>query len=133
MGNVIPGRKREHAFFGAMALAIAATVVIGFKDSYFRAGLIFAHLPSLIVHIHAALFVGWIVLLTAQIMLVSTGHTRWHKKLGIAGAVIAPMMIVAGLATLVMALRRNAVPRIPPAVFFAGDLLAIVTFAIFVV
>lgn len=132
MSRVISGRRREHAFFGVMGLAIAATVVIGFKDSYFRAGLIFANLPSLVVHIHAALFVSWILLLAIQITLVSIGHTRWHRKLGIVGAVIAPLMVIAGMATLVMALRRNAVPRIPPAVFFAGDLLALLVFAIFV-
>ncbi|HEY0198740.1 MAG TPA: hypothetical protein VGC19_09395 [Rhodanobacter sp.] len=132
MGHVVAGRRRDHVFFGAMALAIAAAVVIGFQDSYFRAGLFFAHLPSLMVHIHGALFVGWVLLLVVQIALVGTGHTRWHRRLGILGTVMAPLMVMAATATLVMALQRNAVPRIPRPVFFAGDLLQLAVFAIFV-
>ena len=132
MSSVVSGRRRDNVFFGAMALAIAAAVFIGFEDSYFRAGLIFAHLPSLMVHIHGALFVGWVLLLAVQITLVASGHTRWHRRLGVLGAVMAPLMVIAGTVTLVLALRRNAVPRIPPSVFFAGDLLQLVAFAILV-
>jgi hypothetical protein len=132
MGSVVSGRRWDHAFFGAMAAAIAVAVFIGFEQSYFRAGLFFAHLPSLMVHIHGALFVGWVLLLGVQIALVASGHTRWHRQLGVLGAVMAPLMVIAGLTTLVLAMRRNAVPRIPLSVFFAGDLLQLVAFAILV-
>ena len=132
MGSVVSGRRWEHGFFAAMALAMAAAVYIGFQDSYFRVGLIFAHLPSLMVHIHGALFVGWIVLLVVQITLSASGHIRWHRQLGVVGAVMAPLMVIAGTVTLILALRRNAVPRIPPSVFFAGDLLQLIAFAILV-
>ncbi len=133
MNGIAVSRKVEHAFFALISLAVSATVFIGFKDSYFRAGLIFAHLPSLTVHIHGALFVSWIFLLIIQITLVATGHTRWHRRVGVLGAFMAPLMVIAGTCTLVMAVRRNAVPRIPPTVFLAGDLLQLLFFSIFVV
>ena len=133
MSSVVVRRRSERTFFAAIAVAMFAAVYIGFEDSYFRAGLIFAQLPNLMVHIHGALFVGWVLLLIVQIALVASGHTRWHRRLGVLGAVMAPLMVIAAGCTLVLALRRNAVPRIPPAVFFAGDLLQLITFAFFVI
>ena len=133
MSSAIVRRRSERVFFAAMALAIFAAVYIGFQDSYFRAGLFFAHLPNMAVHIHGALFVGWVSLLIVQIALVASGHTRLHRRLGLLGAVMAPFMVISAASTLVLALRRNAVPRIPPAVFFAGDLLQLVAFACFVI
>ena len=78
MSSSIGRRKSGRLFFVAMAVAMFAAVYIGFEDSYFRAGMIFAHLPNLMVHIHGALFVGWVVLLLVQTALVASGHTRWH-------------------------------------------------------
>ena len=133
MNGIVASRKAEHVFFALLSLAVFATVFIGFRESYFGAGMIFAHLPSLTVHIHGALFVSWILLLIVQITLVATGHTRWHRRVGVVGAIMAPLMVIAGTCTLVLAVRRNAVPRIPPTVFLAGDLLQLLFFSIFVV
>jgi len=44
--------------------------------------------PS-IVHVHAAAFVGWLVLLTSQILLIRSARVDLHRKLGIAGVVLA--------------------------------------------
>jgi hypothetical protein len=132
ISNGIARGRTERAFFATIALAMFAAVFLGFQDSYFRAGLFFAHLPNVMVHIHGALFVGWVLLLLVQIALVACGHRRWHRRLGIVGAVIAPLMVLSAGFTLVLALRRNAVPRIPPPVFFAGDLLQLMIFAGFV-
>lgn len=133
MSSVIAHRRAERAFFAAIAAAMFAAVFIGFEASYFRAGMFFAHLPNVMVHIHGALFVGWVLLLIVQIALVASGHTPWHRRFGVVGAVIAPLMVISASCTLVLALRRNAVPRIPPAVFFAGDLFQLVIFSGFVI
>ena len=133
MNDRIVRHRFEGLFLGAMAVAMFAAVFIGFQESYFRAGMIFAPLPSVIVHIHGALFVAWVLLLIAQVALVTFGHTRWHRRLGLLGAILAPLMFIVALSTLVLALRRNAVPRIPPALFFAGDLMLLTAFAVFIV
>ena len=53
----------------------------------------------LIVHLHAFLFVGWLVLLTTQLMLVRGHRLDIHRRLGMAMAWLIPVMVVAALAT----------------------------------
>jgi hypothetical protein len=53
----------------------------------------------LIVHFHAAAFVGWLTLLTAQVLLIRAGKVNIHRKLGVGGAVLAAIMLVIGPAT----------------------------------
>jgi hypothetical protein len=56
-----------------------------------------ATLPyPLIVHAHALLFVGWLVLLTTQLLLVRGHRLDLHRRLGMLAAwLIAPMVLVA--------------------------------------
>jgi hypothetical protein len=53
----------------------------------------------LIVHFHAALFVGWLVLLTAQVALIRNRRADIHRRLGMAAAWMIPVMVVMALAT----------------------------------
>ncbi len=53
----------------------------------------------LIVHLHAFLFVGWLVLLTTQMMLVRGKRLDLHRRLGLAMAWLIPVMAVVALAT----------------------------------
>jgi hypothetical protein len=53
----------------------------------------------LIVHLHAFFFVGWLVLLTTQMMLVRGKRLHLHRRLGMAMAWLIPVMVVVALAT----------------------------------
>ncbi len=53
------------------------------------------HYP-LIVHIHAAAYVGWMVLVTVQILLVRAGKHNVHRALGLLGTGLMIFMIVIG-------------------------------------
>jgi hypothetical protein len=69
----------------------------------------------LIVHIHALVFVGWLTLLTTQVLLIRSGRADLHRRLGIAGAILAAVMIVIGPATAVVVDRlRLALPHPDP-------------------
>jgi hypothetical protein len=48
------------------------------------------------VHVHALAFVGWLVLLTVQVLLIRIRRADIHRKLGIAGAALACVMLVLG-------------------------------------
>lgn len=52
----------------------------------------------LIVHLHALLFVGWLVLFTVQVLLIRTRRPDLHRRLGMAMAWLIAPMVVAGLA-----------------------------------
>jgi hypothetical protein len=38
----------------------------------------------LITHVHGFFFMGWLVLATAQVLLIRTRRIAWHRKLGYA-------------------------------------------------
>jgi hypothetical protein len=83
----------------------------------------------LIVHFHAVAFVGWLVLFTVQVALIRTARADIHRRLGIAGAVLAAMMVVLGPATalVVDAARFAATGRTPE--FLAVQFTDILAFA----
>jgi hypothetical protein len=88
----------RNAFLALTALVWAA-VLSGFgTDS-------FAHVSKhgldypLIVHFHAVAFVGFLVLFTVQVSLIRAGRVDLHQRLGVAGAVLAAVMVVLGPAT----------------------------------
>jgi hypothetical protein len=57
----------------------------------------------LIVHFHAAAFLGWLVLFTVQVLLIRTKRLSTHRKLGFAMIGLAAIMMVLGPATALIA------------------------------
>jgi hypothetical protein len=53
----------------------------------------------LIVHFHAVAFVSWLVLFTTQVLLIRSRRADLHRRLGVAGAVLAGVMVFLGPAT----------------------------------
>lgn len=82
-----------------------------------------------IVHVHAAVFVGWLVLFTVQILLARRGDIALHQRLGLLGAGLAAVMVVLGPATaiLVDAAKFAAKGRAP--IFMSVQLADMVAFA----
>ena len=52
--------------------------------------------PRTIVHVHGAVFTVWMLILTAQVMLVMRDRVRWHMKMGWFAAGWACLMGVLG-------------------------------------
>jgi uncharacterized membrane protein len=53
----------------------------------------------LIVHVHGVVFLGWLVLLTTQVLLIRRRRADLHRKLGIAAMGLAVLMVIVGPAT----------------------------------
>ena len=121
--------QRDRLFFPGIALLVLIAVAVGFARTYFLAGVFRAKLPSVIVHIHGALFTLWIALLVAQVVLVASRHTAWHMRLGIAGMVLAPLMVTTGFATLIGSIRRGFVPLPVLQIITAQDILILCLFS----
>jgi uncharacterized membrane protein YozB (DUF420 family) len=125
-------RKTDRPFFSGMALASALILFIGFLPSYFHRS---AELPplTLLYQLHGALFTAWIVLLVAQTALVAARRTDIHRTLGIAGAILAAVVFIVGVAVSVETLRRNGgPPGGDPRKFFAIPIGDIIVFAVLV-
>jgi hypothetical protein len=127
------GTRSENVFFAGMALLFMATAFTGFARTYFLAGVFRAPLPSVIIHIHAVVFSAWILLLIAQISLVSADRVDIHRRLGIAGFVLACLMVIVGiLAGSNMLAREVAPPGLDAKTFFAVPVGHMILFPVLV-
>ncbi len=106
----MPGRRFDHFFFSGMALVLLATVFVGFAPTYYLAGGFHAPLPSWIIHLHGAAFSCWILLLITQTSLVSAGRVDIHRRLGIAGFLLACLMVILGVMAATDTLVRSGGP-----------------------
>jgi hypothetical protein len=114
---------RDRRFFVGMAVAAMMTVFFGFAPSYyFRSFIHIAEYPTGVsvspsvaplVHAHAIAFSGWILLFLVQSTLIAAGRADVHRRLGVAGAVLAAFMIVLGLMTAVRGARDGWNPGGP--------------------
>ena len=124
----VPGSHFDHLFFPAMALLVLATVFAGFAPTYYLAGVFHAPLPSTIIHVHGAVFSCWVLLLIAQTSLVSAGRVDLHRRLGIAGFLLAWLMVVVGVWAATDALVRNFPPGRDAKAFFIVPITDMVVF-----
>lgn len=117
-----------------MSFVMLAIILIGFAPSYYLKGAVLAHLPSLLVHLHGAVFSSWILLFVVQSCLVSAGNIRLHRKLGVLGAILAALMVILGILAVFGALRRGAlIPSFfTPASFLVENVLGMIVFGIYV-
>ena len=125
-------RKTDRLFFSGMALASALITFLGFLPSYFGRS---AELPPLtpLYQLHGALCTAWIVLLAMQTALVAGRRTDIHRTLGVAGAILAAVVFVVGVAVSVETLRRNGgPPGADPRKFFALPIGDIIVFGLLV-
>jgi hypothetical protein len=106
----LPGRKYDHVFFSAMAVLLLGSVFLGFAHSYYLAGMFHAPLPSAIIHVHGVLFSSWILFLLAQTTLVAARRTDVHRRIGIAGFLLACLMVIVGVWAATNSLARNFAP-----------------------
>jgi hypothetical protein len=82
-----------------------------------------------IIHIHAVAFVGWLVLLTVQVLLIRRSRHDLHRRLGFAAMGLAAAMVVVGPATAIYMQRYHwGTPESDPA-FLAIQLTDILAFA----
>lgn len=132
-------QRRERNFFTAMAILLALGVFTGFARTFFLKPLFpgVQHLaaPESYFQLHGVVFSAWIVLLVAQVWLVRSARTATHRTFGLAGIVIAAIVVSTGIYAALFAANRPGgfigVPLSPEA-FLLVPLLDILLFALFV-
>lgn len=92
----------RHAWDNAFWLGYVATswlaVTMGFWSpvSERMAGKApYAAPPILVAHVFV--YIGWMGLLTLQVLLVNRGRVDWHRKIGMAGMALAILVVLTGL------------------------------------
>ena len=83
----------DERFFMRAAIIMAVLVVAAFSNQLAMGRSTFA--SPLRVHAHAIVFMGWVTIYLLQNILVATGRTHLHRRLGWIGAAwIAPMIVL---------------------------------------
>jgi hypothetical protein len=104
-------RRRERVFYTGMALAFLVIVFAGFARTYYLRPYFAATPLQPLLHLHGIVFSAWIVLFLAQTALVAAKRTGTHRRLGVAGAVVASLMVLIGSATAII---RAKIVEVPP-------------------
>lgn len=124
-------RRAERRIYTAAAILFPIIVLIGFGPTYYlKFAFANAPLPSLLVHVHGLFMTAWIALFITQVYLVESKRVKLHMKLGIFGAVLAPVIVIVGAMTgIASAARGGGVPGIPPLSFLIVPLGDVFVFA----
>ena len=135
-----PPLSRDRLFYGGMAIALALTVLFGFGPTYYFT--IVGDGPTKtfgggpftpVYHTHALLFTSWVLLFIVQTTLIATRRVAVHRRLGIAGGVLAFAMVAIGVTASVASARRgSAPPDTDPLVFMAIPFFDMVVFSVLV-
>jgi hypothetical protein len=88
-----------HRFYAGIALLAAFIALMGFWPTYFGRLLEGTADHPQVIHIHAAVFSGWLALFAAQVGFAATGQLALHKKLGTVGIWYGVAIIVVGVVT----------------------------------
>ena len=126
-------RRRERLFYTGMAVAAVVTVFAGFARTYYLRPYFVAESLGPLLHLHGVVFTSWLALLLAQTLLVAANRTHLHRRLGVAGGVLAALMVVVGCVTAVVRAKMGAAPPgADPLVFLTVPLGDMLVFAILV-
>lgn len=125
-----PQRVRtDDRFFLITSIAMALIIFAAFSLQLGMGRSSFGGSPP-IVHAHALVFMGWVVLYLLQNVFVASGAIAWHKRLGWVGAGWMIAMVVLGtIVTLRLVQGGHAPFFFTPLMFLVMDPLSVVTFA----
>lgn len=135
MASIAPPRPRlaaERRFYLGMGIAMLLLIFLGFGPSYYFMPV--ASRPPMVpmsplVHVHGAVFTFWVLLLMAQIGLVSANRRDIHMALGLLGVPMALTMMVLGTITALYGVHRaSGPPMIDPLSWLAVPLMSIPAF-----
>lgn len=126
--QTMPTPATGGGFFLWSAVVMTVFIIAGFSLQLAMGRSSFAAPP--IVHAHAIVFMGWVGIYLAQNVLVATGKTAMHRRLGWIAAGWTVLMVILGVAVTLAMVRAGRVPFFfRPQQFLILDPMSLVAFA----
>ncbi|HEY5551710.1 MAG TPA: hypothetical protein VIK52_07470 [Opitutaceae bacterium] len=92
-----PSRARSaRSFYVGVSLLIVAIVLAGFAPSFFGMAVLGQPKPW-IIHVHAAVYLGWLGVLVSQAVLAARGKIAAHRRVGSFGIAYGGLVWVLGM------------------------------------
>lgn len=133
--NALDPRLAERKLFLAAAVAFPLIVLIGYFKSYYFSSFFADARPiaNSLVHVHGLVMSAWVIYFVAQVALIRSRNVKLHMTMGMAGVVLALIVIVTGMATAYDAqlVRGAAPPNENPHAFFIFPVADMTLFVIF--
>ena len=128
--------ESDRRLYTGVAIGTALITFIGFAQTYYLKVLFGTPPLRLLLHIHGLVMTTWFVLFFVQVRLIAVHRTDLHRRLGVAGAVVAGLALVVGAAVALsqghLHLIENEASLEPPLVLLPVSLGTLLLFGIFV-
>jgi hypothetical protein len=121
----------RNRFYAVFATALAVFTFVSFSRTFYLRHWFDVPPINVLLYVHGVMFTAWVVLFVIQTRLIAAQNYRTHMQLGIAGVVVAALVVVFGVAT---AIASAGAPRMRPMgmnsqQFVLVPLVAIASFA----
>ena len=97
--SVPVGATSRRVLYMGLSVLMALIAIVGFWPLYFGPLVVGTLVQPLLIHIHATVFTGWLVLFFLQAYLAATKRIQLHMTLGRLGIWYGLLLIVVGLTT----------------------------------
>jgi FtsH-binding integral membrane protein len=125
------GARRATRFYRIAALIALLAVLVGFGPSFYLKFLFHKPPPlTALLVVHGVVMTSWFVLFLVQAQLAASRNLRLHRRLGVAGVVLAAAVLVLGTTVAITGARLGHTPGPPPLVFLAIPLTDMAVFAV---
>jgi hypothetical protein len=101
----------RNRFYAVFALALAVFTFVAFARTYYLRHWFDVPPITVLLHLHSIVFTAWVVLFVIQTRLIAKQNYRTHMQFGIAGIVVAALVVIFGYATAIVS---AGAPRIRP-------------------
>lgn len=99
--------RARDSFYTWVAVGTLLIIFAGFARTYYLKALFSTRALPLFLHLHGLIFTLWFTLFFIQVRLVARHRVDLHRRLGIAGAVLAPLAAGVAIAVSFHAGRRS--------------------------
>lgn len=103
-------RTDHHRFYFYAGVGAALVLFAGFAQSYFLKTIFGSPPLYLLLHVHGFVMTSWFVLFGAQTWLIEARKIHLHRRLGIAGVLLATLILVVGAAVVIINARAGRTP-----------------------
>ena len=89
-------RQARTKFYVGISLLITAIVIAGFAPQLYASLVLGVERPW-ILHVHGAVYMGWLALLISQTVLAARGRIAMHRRVGSFGIAYGVLVLILGL------------------------------------
>lgn len=108
MGDRIRSRNRlDRRLYWGTSVVFFALVFWTFARTFYLKSFFPTPRLSTLLQIHGTVMTGWVVLLVIQTSLIAAHRVKWHRQLGVFGAVWAALVVLVGSITTLHAAARE--------------------------